>query len=77
MRPRLAYSTDPKAVLKSAKSHGRNICWVLRHLLWGIPKSEQRKVLKDRVSAFREIYEIADYKALLAEAKRCGFFTRK
>lgn len=77
MQPRFVYSTNPAVVLKLAKSQGRNMCWVLRHLLWGIPSDEQRKVLKDRVPAFREVYEIADYKALLAEAKRCGFFTRR
>lgn len=76
MRARLVYSTNPAVALGLAKSHGRNICWVLRHLLWGIPRSELRKVLKDRVPAFREVYEVVDYKALLAEAKRCGFFTR-
>lgn len=74
MRPRLRYSTNPTAVVKLARSHGRDICWVLRHLLWGIPRSEQRKVLRARLDAFSEAYGIASYTDLLAEARRCGFF---
>jgi hypothetical protein len=74
MRPRLRYSTNPATIMKLAKSQGRDICWVLRHLLWGAPTDEQRRILRERVDAFREVYGMASYKALLAEARRCGFF---
>lgn len=77
MRPRLVYSTDTTMVLKLAHFHGRDLCWVLRHVLWGVRSEEQREVLKARLDAFREVYGTKTYKDLLAQARRCGFFTRK
>jgi hypothetical protein len=75
MSPRLRYSTDPLTILKLAREEGRNVDWVIKQLLAGASRNEQRPFLKKWASAFREVYGIADYKALVAEAKRCGFFT--
>lgn len=75
MRSRLRYSTDHATILHQAHERGRPVGWVIKSLLAGVVKSEQKKTLKDWVDAFREVYGIADYEALLAEARRCGFFT--
>lgn len=75
MSPRLRYSTDRVGILKSAHENGRSVDWVIKNLLANVSRNEQRTILKEWASAFREVYGIADYKALLAEAKRCGFFT--
>lgn len=76
MSPRLRYSTDPLTILKLAREDGRSVDWVIKQLLLAhASRNEQRATLKKWASAFREVYGIADYKALLAEAKRCGFFT--
>lgn len=77
MSSRLVYSDNPSKVLKLAYEQGRDFCWVLRHLLWGVRSDEQRKILKARLEAFREVYGIKSYKDLLAQARRCGFFTRR
>lgn len=75
MSPRLRYSTDPLTILKLAREEGRSVDWAIKYLLANASRSEQRPILKKWANAFREVYGIADYKALLAEAKRCGFFT--
>lgn len=75
MPPRLRYSTDHVAILNLAHESGRTVHWAIRHLLMGFRKNEQRTILKEWASAFQTVYGIADYTALLAEARRCGFFT--
>ena len=75
MLPRLRYSTDHVTILKLAHESGRTAHWVIKHLLTGSRRNEQRTILKEWATAFHEVYGIADYKALLAEAMRCGFFT--
>lgn len=75
MLPPLRYSTDHVAILKLAHDSGRTVHWVIKHLLTGVRRNEQRTILKEWASAFHEVYGIADYEALQTEAKRCGFFT--
>lgn len=75
MAARLVYSTDRVTILKLAHERGRAVHWVIKHLLTGARAEERRAILKEWASAFHEVYGIKSYEALLAEARRCGFFT--
>ncbi len=75
MLSRLVYSTDHVVILKLAYERGRTVHWVIKHLLAGVRRNEQRTILKEWTSALHEVYGIADYETLQTEAKRCGFFT--